>query len=154
MVNEFLVSKKEKTYLRDLAKKQLMYSRLPIMKEREANWYKHNVLKGEKPMVIMEMASFQNDLMPELKCENTFARKLEHDIQINIINHELVDDDKVMPDFINVRQKINPVVIGITGSIGKTTAKDTLYFILNIPGTVVTTFPVVTTLLVISPSLL
>jgi len=122
MAHEFLVSKKEKNYLRDLAKKQLMYSQLPIMKEREVNWYNHNDFKGEKPIVIMEMTSFQRDLMPELKCENEFARKLEHDIQLNIVNHELVDDDKVIPNFINVRQKINMKELNIERHIKR--AKD------------------------------
>lgn len=45
------ITQEDRNYLRELAKKQLEYSKLPVMKEREQLWYKHNNLEGERPMI-------------------------------------------------------------------------------------------------------
>lgn len=88
---------KEKSYLRELAKKQREYANLPIMAERERLWYLHNALKGERPLVVMEEGTFIDEITPPLQCEDDAARHIEWTLQRTICTHEYVDDDKVIP---------------------------------------------------------
>ena len=53
-MEKFLVTEKERAYLRELAKRQREYANLPENKEKERLWYLHNRLRGERPMVVME----------------------------------------------------------------------------------------------------
>jgi len=92
------ITLEERSYLRELAKKQLEYANLPIMEERKQLWYAHNALNGTRPMVVIETDTFLNDIIPTLKCQSQAARQIEHQIMKNIINHEMVDDDKVIPN--------------------------------------------------------
>ncbi|MGN0999800.1 MAG: hypothetical protein ACI4PO_09630 [Faecousia sp.] len=95
------ISQQEIAYLRELAKKQLEYANLPVMRERERLWYLHNALQGERTMVVMEEITFLDDIV-ELKCEHTLAREIEYHLLQNIIVAEDIDDDKVIPDFYNL----------------------------------------------------
>lgn len=96
------VTSEERMYLRELAKKQLEYSMLPIMKEREELWYNHNDLKGDRPMIHFETWTFENDLLPELKCTSEAARNIELQILREILNHESIGDDRVVPSWYNI----------------------------------------------------
>ncbi len=109
----FTVTQKEREYLRELAKRQAEIAALPIMKERTDEWYAHNALKGKRPMIIIEIGSFWQDLKPESQCESPFARELEDTILRHIVQHELVDDDCVCPDFIEIDKQVNSHDFGI-----------------------------------------
>ena len=65
MSNDFIITAEERRYLRELAKKQAEYAALPIMAERTALWYRHNALRGERPVVVMEMGTFERDMLPD-----------------------------------------------------------------------------------------
>ncbi len=93
-----MISSSDKALLRELAKKQLEYAKLPIMEERKKLWYAHNKLEGKRPMLVMEEMSFENELLEPLQCEGALARELEHTMQRHIVCHEKIDDDKVVPD--------------------------------------------------------
>lgn len=93
-----MINKSDVNYLRDLAKKQLELSNLDIMRERERRWYDHNALKGEKPMIVVELASFYESLIPELKASTPFGRQVELELMMNIVSQEMIDDDKVVPN--------------------------------------------------------
>ncbi len=99
MNKEDIITDEEKKYLRELAKKQLEYAQLPIMKKREENWLNHNMMKDAKPPIVMELRSFIQDLMPELKCKSSLARWVESKLRFWLINHEKINDDKVVPDY-------------------------------------------------------
>lgn len=86
----------EKTYLRELAKQVIEIANLPVMKEREALWYAHNALKGERPVIVMEMLTFEDDLLPPPRCASPFGCRMEKTLQRAIVNHEKIDDDKVI----------------------------------------------------------
>lgn len=107
MNHTFTITKQERSYLRELAKKQLEYANLSIMNERKKLWYAHNALKGEKPIIIMEMDTFKKDLLPPFKCQSKVAKEIEKNLLIQIINHELIDDDKVIPNYYTVNWKIH-----------------------------------------------
>lgn len=95
-----VISKKDREVLREVAKKQLEYANMEINRKRESEWYLHNDLKGERPMVQLEMWSFHHEIIPQLlKCEGSFARDLEWGLYANFLNQALLDDDRVTPDY-------------------------------------------------------
>jgi hypothetical protein len=90
----------ERTYLRDLAQKQAEYAALPVMAEREKMWYALNdAHPGARPPVIIETWTFDRDFMPEslYLCASPLGRSIETQLLRNIRNHEIIDDDKVIP---------------------------------------------------------
>lgn len=103
----------EHAYLRELAKRYLEIANLPVMKEREALWYRHNALKAERPIVVMEMATFENDLLPKPICESAFGRKMEYTLQSAIVNHEMIDDDKVVSPWLEIPLSISLLPYGV-----------------------------------------
>lgn len=107
------ITQEEKRYVRELAKKQLEYASLPVMQERKRLWIDHNDLNGEIPLIVIETDTFQNDLMPSLQCKNDEAKHIEYQLLKNIINHELVDDDKIVPDFFIVNWEISRNQYGV-----------------------------------------
>lgn len=106
MSYDFKVTEEEKTILRELAKKQLEYSNLPIMQERANLWYDHNSLNGTKPLIVMEMLLFENDLLPKPRCHSPAAREIEMEINRWITNHQCIDDDKVVPSYYTINWRI------------------------------------------------
>lgn len=95
------IPKPEREYIRDLAKRQLEIANLPLMKKRAADWYNHNDLKGERPMVIFETITCLQEFVQllNLKCENPLARQIEQQISLDILRFELINDDTVVNDF-------------------------------------------------------
>ena len=96
---------KERTYLRELAKKQAEYAALPVMAERKQMWYDLNDARpGARPPVIVETWTFDRDFMPAevFQCQSEAGRAIETKLLRNIRNHELIDDDKVMPDTFDI----------------------------------------------------
>ncbi len=125
-----MITAKEKDYLRELAKKQLEYANLPIMKERERRWYNHNDLLGEDTgMVVMEEQTFLDEILPAPKCTNEYAKQIERQLMQNILSYELIGDDKVTPDFLEVGLEIDTDQYGI--GLEKTFASDGIGYHIN-----------------------
>lgn len=101
-----VMSAKERDYLRELAKKQLSYANLPVMEERKKLWYLHNSLQGPRPMVVMEEATFLEEILPPSQCETQDGKRMERQLLQNILAYELEDDDKVVPDCFYVNFQI------------------------------------------------
>ena len=104
---DYSITQDEKKYLRDLAKRQLELSKLPVMEERKQHWFANNELRSEKPVVIVESGPFREELIPKRRCVSEICRQIETEMLFNIANHELIDDDKVMPSYIAVNRHIN-----------------------------------------------
>ena len=102
MNNDLRVTQEERHYLRELAKKQYGYAHDPVMNERRKLWYKHNSMQGERPMVVMEHGGFKDKILPHSHCQSPLAKLIEEQLMMNIINHELINDDKIVPDFFRV----------------------------------------------------
>lgn len=113
MSNRFEITTYEREYLRELARKVIEYSNLPIMEERKKQWYAHNQLQGSKPPIIMEWYTFAGDVMPAMKCESDSAKAIEGQLVSHIMNHELIDDDKVMPSFFPIHWQISNNRLGV-----------------------------------------
>lgn len=113
---------KEKSFLRELAKKQREYANKPIMQERARLWKLHNLLKGERPMVVMEEGTFLGEILPRLQCESLPARQIESQLLHNICIHELIGDDKVIPDTFKIGIYMGAKFLGVSPQ--KTYAED------------------------------
>ena len=120
------INDREKEWLRELAKRQLEYANLPIMKERERLWKLHNALKGERPMIVMEEETFLSDILPPPKCENSIAKVIEHRLMQTITAFELFDDDKVISANFPVDYKLDMRFLGM--DFKKTFAQDGIGF--------------------------
>ena len=102
---EWHIPDSERTYLRELARKQAEYAALPVMAQRRQMWYDLNDGRaGARPPVIIETWTFDRDFMPESvhRCAPGAGRTIETQLLRNIRNHELIDDDKVMPDSFDI----------------------------------------------------
>lgn len=106
MNSSFNITKSERDYLRELARKQLEYANLPVMEERKRLWYAHNLLNGEKPVIVMEYQTFEGDIMPPPRCESPAAAEIERNLISHLVNHELINDDKVVPPYYAVNWDI------------------------------------------------
>ena len=103
----------EKQYLRDLAKKQLELSQLPIMREREKLWYDHNEAKGPRPMISVEEGHYWREMSPELKCTDPLMREMEYQLQNQVLRVDLIGDDRVTPDFYELRYDVCDAICGL-----------------------------------------
>lgn len=99
---EWQMTAHDREYLRNLAKRQAELAALPIMKEREADWYKHNDLIGGRPMITFETWTCEQDLLPPLQCTSDVARQIELQLVRAVLSHDLIGDDKVVPSFFGV----------------------------------------------------
>lgn len=92
------ISAKDRSRLRELAHKQMEYAQLPSMKQREQEWFAHNTFCGKRPMIHLEMDTFEQEIVPQrMQCEGETARTIERLILRNFLNYELFDDDRVVP---------------------------------------------------------
>jgi len=97
---DYIISEKDRKILRDAAKLQLEYANKESNIQKRALWYLHNDLKGERPMVQLELETFSHEVLPQrMQCEGDFARMIERNIRCNYLNQELFDDDRVTPDY-------------------------------------------------------
>lgn len=103
---DLTVTPQERECLRELAKKLHEIANLPVMKTREQEWYAHNEMRGERPMIIVETASFWNDMRPEMQCQSPFAQYLEDYMYRHIVQQEQIGDDCVCPDYIEINMEI------------------------------------------------
>jgi hypothetical protein len=102
---EWHIPNDERAYLRDLAARQAEYAALPIMAQRKQVWYDLNDGRsGARPPVIVETWTFDRDFLPAdvFRCTSRVGRAIERQLLRNIRNHELIDDDKVMPDTFDI----------------------------------------------------
>lgn len=103
----------EISYLRDLAKKQLELSRLPIMAERTRLWYAHNAAEGERPMISVEEGHYWKEMAPEQKCTDPLHREMEYQLLNQIARVELIGDDRVTPDFYELKYGVYDRICGL-----------------------------------------
>ena len=94
------LSSAEKSRLRELAERQAEIAALPVMDERRARWTALN--DGDRsapPPVIVETWTFNRDFLPDrlLQCESDLGRRIERQLLSCIRNHDLINDDKVIP---------------------------------------------------------
>lgn len=97
-----LMTQKDRTILRDLAKRQAEIAALPEMAEKKKLWYDLNGGKADHPLVVMEFHGIQSEVYPPLVCESPLARAFEAQITGRIFKFENFRDDRVIPAEISV----------------------------------------------------
>lgn len=110
----FYVTPEERKCLRELAKKQLEYSQLPIMEERKQLWYKHNEGNSVRPMIHVEIWTFEHDILPEFKYETETGRAIELELYRNFTNYEKIDDDRIVPPYFPIQWDTYFKLFGVT----------------------------------------
>ena len=121
----WILPEKEQNYLRTLAERQAEIAALPVMETRKQRWYELNDGRaGVHPPVIIETWTFDRDFMPEsiFQCKSEIGRGIERQLLRNIRNHELIDDDKVIPDTLDIGWFVDIDEFGLT--IERTKVKD------------------------------
>jgi len=115
-----MIVPKDKVLLQDLAKKQLEYANLPIMAERTKRWYNHNDFIGNDVMVHFETWTCIDELRTPLQTTTDLARGIEANILNTILNHELINDDRVVPNTYNIGWSSYMTPLGIDVSTQET----------------------------------
>lgn len=114
----------DRQILRELAKRQIEYANLDIMKKRRSDWHKLNTGIRTQPLVVIDNTAFPDIFVPDslLSCSTESARMIERQLLTWIRNHELIDDDKVIPDTYNIKKDVQIDFFGI--KIERTSSKD------------------------------
>jgi hypothetical protein len=87
---------------RILMERQAEIAALPVMKDRLKKWYALNDAELDTPLVTVEFNGPPEEIFPPLKCESPLACEVENQIQQNIRNHELIGDDRVIPNWLSI----------------------------------------------------
>ena len=102
---EWQLPNQESEHLRRLAAQQAEIASLPVMSQRKQMWYDLNDGKtGARPPVIIETWTFDRDFLPPsvYECHSLTGREIERQLLRNVRNHQLIDDDKVIPDTFDI----------------------------------------------------
>jgi len=89
---------KDRTILRDLAKRVAEVAALPVMAGRREMWRRHNRLKRVRPMILVFPEGAWRELLPEttLACEGEAARRMERTLRMRLYYPEHFHDDTVI----------------------------------------------------------
>lgn len=113
---EWRIPEHERSYLRELAQRQREIAALPLMARRRQMWFDLNDGRpNTRPPVIVETGTFDRDFFPEsvLRCASETGRAIERQLLRNLRNHELMDDDKVMPDTFDIGWQVEIDELGV-----------------------------------------
>ena len=91
------ISERDRTILRDLARRVAEVAQLPVMARRRAMWRRHNGLERVRPMVLIFAEGGWTELLPDdaLECSQENARKTEWFLRHRLYWHEHLPDDYV-----------------------------------------------------------
>lgn len=97
------ITKEDRQRLRELARKQADYAHSPVMEERIAQWKRHMEFLPGRPMIHLEMGTFEQEIIPpRMQCKGEEARRIERQLLDSFLNYELFDDDRIVPDYFGV----------------------------------------------------
>ena len=87
----------EKEYLRDIAKKKAEIANSPEMQEKIKQWYLHNDLKSDIPIIYFEMGTVGDaGFNYSCKCESSDARGYEWNLGNEMQNYIMIGDDRAV----------------------------------------------------------
>lgn len=117
-----VISADDRNILRDLAKKQYELSQSEDNQKRIGEWYAHNDLKGERPMIHLELGTFSQEVIaPLLRCTGDHARGIEWQLYNNFANQLFFDDDRVTPDYYSVSYDSQFILFDLNVKVEHTT---------------------------------
>jgi len=98
-----MITTKDLSRLRDLAKQQMELATSEEMNLLRKEWVRHGAFQKGRPMVLIETCTFANDiLLQRLTCEEEEARALEYMFMMNTINHLEFKDDFIVKPYLPV----------------------------------------------------
>lgn len=94
----FDITQRDRTILRDLAKRVAQIAADPVQAKRRDIWYAQNALRPIRPPVFVSPEGAWVELIPQdtLACESDHARGLELGLRRRIYAHEHFGDDQVV----------------------------------------------------------
>ena len=82
-----IISEKDKEILRETAKEQMEFAQSQTNQKKVKEWYLHNACKGERPLIHLELDTFEQEVLPLfMKCEGKDAREIERQLYKNFLN--------------------------------------------------------------------
>jgi len=101
------IKEKDKSIIRDLAKRWVEIAKSDEMKERKRLWKALKDLKPIRPMIIFETFSVAGFIKDEdIKCENKLLQNVERTMRYNIRQYEEVNDDIVLEEYYRLAWKV------------------------------------------------
>lgn len=99
-----VAGEKDRSTLRDLARRVAEIAALEIQKEKAALWRAHNSLKPTRPLMLARPENGWVDLVPEseLQCEDPRLRVWETTLRRLIFRHENIHDDWPVTNHFNI----------------------------------------------------
>ena len=135
---DYSLPAEERTYLRELARRQAEIAALPIMALRRQKWTAINdITPGARPPVALESWTFDRDFMPAslFRCTSELGRGLETTFLRHIRHHEILGDDHVCPDTLDMGWHVwcDPYGIEIPTTRAKDSEGETLGYHWDFP---------------------
>jgi hypothetical protein len=93
-----MISERDRTILRDLAKQVAEIAALPEMEARRREWRRHNRLLPGRPMILVFPEGAWCELLPPgaLRCEEERAQHIEWDLRHRLYTYEHFRSDNVV----------------------------------------------------------
>jgi hypothetical protein len=109
------VSPKDRSLLRDLAKRVAEIAALPVQAQRRELWRRHNRLERVRPMILVFPEGSWRELLPDsaLECRGEAARTMERDLRVRLYVHGYFRDDTVIEREWSVRKAVSDTGWGL-----------------------------------------
>ncbi|MGC9348340.1 MAG: hypothetical protein ACP5JG_09405 [Anaerolineae bacterium] len=93
-----MINRRDRTVLRDVARRAADIAELLIQAERRNWWVKHNSLRTARPMILVFPEGSWQELLTDadLVCEGERAREIERRLRTRIYYHDHFQDDTVI----------------------------------------------------------
>jgi hypothetical protein len=107
------ISERDRTILRDLAKRVAEIGNLPVQKERAELWTRHNDLGKTRPLVLIFPEGSWREMLTDADLRTSPdcpLRGIEWDLRHRIYHHERLKDDNVIEPVV-----VCPIAIRSTG---------------------------------------
>lgn len=111
-----VVSSHDRNVLRRLAGRVREIAELPEMGPRKERWYRHNALKGQRPMVLCFPEGGWEELLPQtaMECEDANLRGWEWQLRSRVLWWEHIHDDNTLEPFFDINWHVDTGDYGVT----------------------------------------
>jgi len=111
-----MINQRDRSIIRDLAKRVAEAAAFPIMAERREIWKRHHGLERIKPMILVFPEGSWTELIPwdSLECEDPAARDYEYNLRKKLYYFDHIPDDTVIEETYIVNKAISTTGWGLT----------------------------------------
>lgn len=118
------ISREDREILRQYAREQMEIANSQEMETRNREWKALNGYRMIRPMILLEMGTFEAELLPDrMRCQGKAAREIEKQFLRQMLPYTLYGDDTVVTPYFPVRYRTWFKLFGHT--IERTSATDT-----------------------------